>query len=280
MRIHDFIRHAKLTHGRGHRLKKPRRLLPALAIELSYATEIHLRQSKLKKVIDQVVVPRIEGLVRQAGNVRLDDWTDELDRSIELARATFNGITPREDIQDLALKYAQETSTYQRLQLAQSLQTAIGVNVFFDNSRLLGRMKAHVKQNVDLITSIDDDLLKDISGRLTTGIRSGVRVEELRDMIEERYDVTKSKASLIARDQVGKFYGELNRDRQTGLGINSYAWRGTLDQRERPMHVDLEGRVFQWGKPPITNAQGDRNEPGGDYSCRCTAEPVLDDLAF
>lgn len=280
MRIHDFIRHAKLTHGRGHRLKKPGRLLPAMAIELSYATEIHLLQFKLKKVIDQIVVPQIESLVKHAGNVRLDDWSDELDRSIELARATFNGITPREDIQDLALKYAQETSKYQRLQLAQSLQTAIGVNVFFDNAKLLGRMKAHVKQNVDLITSIDDDLLKEVSGRLTTGIRAGARVEELRDMIEERYDVSKSRASLIARDQVGKFYGEINHDRQTSLGIQSYVWRGVLDQKERPMHVDLEGQVFQWGAPPITNDQGDRNEPGGDYQCRCTGEPVLSDLSF
>ncbi len=280
MRVLDFLRHAKLTHGRKHRFKKPKRLLPALALELSYAAEIHARQAILKKVVDQIVVPRIERFSKAAGNVRLDDWSEELDRSIELARATFNGITPREDIQDLALKYAQETSQYQRLQLAQSLQHAIGVNVFFNNAKLLDRMKVHVRQNVNLITSIDEDLLSDIQKRLTTGIRSGTRVEELRDMIEERYDVTKGKASLIARDQVGKFYGELNRDRQTGLGIDRYIWRGTLDQRERPMHVDLEGEEFQWGQPPITNAAGDRNEPGGDYSCRCTAEPVLPDFSL
>ncbi len=280
MRIHDFARHAKLTHGRAHRFKQPKRLLPAMAIELSYAAEIHTRLVTLKKVIDQAVVPKIERLSKMAGNVRLDDWSDELDRSIDLARATFNGITPREDIQDLALKYAQETSKYQRLQLAQSLQHAIGVNVFFENSKLLNRMNVQVKQNVNLITSIDEDLLDDIKSRLMTGMRAGDRVEELRDMIEERYDVSKSKASLIARDQTGKFYGELNRDRQQGLGIERYTWRGTLDQRERPMHVDLEGEVFEWGRPPVTNADGDRNEPGGDYQCRCTAEPVLPDFSL
>ena len=31
---------------------------------------------------------------------------------------------------------------------------------------------------------------------------------------------------------------------------------------------------------PVTNEDGDTNIPGGDFQCRCTAEPNLDDLAL
>lgn len=276
----QHLHHSARAQGRRFRAKKPGRLLPAIALELSYGAEINARLEKFNKIVKQTVGPRLGGMVLGAGVKRLDDWTDELDRSIELARAIFNGVTPRRDIEELALKYAGETSKYAKLQLQQSLAKAIGVNVFFEDRGLLLKMKAHVKQNVDLISSLDDDYLFDVKQRLTSGIRQGVRVEELRDMIEQRYDATRGRASLIARDQVGKFYGQLNRERQVGLGLTEYTWRGVLDQRERPMHVDLEGEVFTWGRPPITNAQGDRNEPGGDYSCRCTGEPVLPDVSF
>jgi len=202
-------------------------------------------------------------------------WDEELDRAIQMARAQFNGVEPPEDIFNLATEYAQQTGTFQTRQLQRSLGKAIGVNVFLDKTALLKRMGAHVKQNVDLISSIDEDYFDDIRKRLTTGIRAGDRVETMRDMIEERYDVTRSRAALIACDQTMKFYGELNREQQTGLGIDDYVWNGMLDNAEREMHLDLEGEQFKWGDPPVTNPQGDLNEPGGDYRCRCTASPVL-----
>jgi SPP1 gp7 family putative phage head morphogenesis protein len=272
-------------------------LQPALAIELAYATEIERRHARLKYIVDKVLTPvRLEAITKKA-NIRLDynekygdvrralaervrldaplSWDDDLDRALDLARATFNGLASDDDLVDLAARYARETNDFQRAQLQSTLSQAVGVNVFIDNSALLKRMGAHVKNNVDLITSIDEDYLADIRKRLYTSIRAGDRVENMRDMIEDRYEVSKGRAALIARDQTMKFYGELNRERQTDLGIDEYEWNGVMDNRERPTHMDLEGKRFKWGEPPVTNAQGDRNEPGGDYQCRCTATPVL-----
>jgi uncharacterized protein with gpF-like domain len=42
------------------------------------------------------------------------------------------------------------------------------------------------------------------------------------------------------------------------------------------MHRALEGTVHSYNDPPVTNKQGDRNHPGGDYQCACQAEPVID----
>jgi SPP1 gp7 family putative phage head morphogenesis protein len=108
------------------------------------------------------------------------------------------------------------------------------------------------------------------------GLRAGTRVEEIQAEIEDRFAVPAARAEVIARDQVGKFYGQLAQLRQEELGIESYTWRTVGDERVRdPWHTSLDGKVFRWDDPPVTNRRGERNHPGGDIQCRCTAEPII-----
>ena len=86
---------------------------------------------------------------------------------------------------------------------------------------------------------------------------------------EVRYRVSKSKAKLIARDQTGKLYGEINQARQDEAGITSYIWRTSMDERVRDEHAEREGQEFEWCAPP------DDGHPGIPIQCRCEAEPVL-----
>jgi SPP1 gp7 family putative phage head morphogenesis protein len=48
-----------------------------------------------------------------------------------------------------------------------------------------------------------------------------------------------------------------------------WAWRGRMDFKERPEHVDMEGRVFQIGDP-----ESDSCYPPVDWNCRCIGDPV------
>jgi SPP1 gp7 family putative phage head morphogenesis protein len=125
---------------------------------------------------------------------------------------------------------------------------------------------------VALIKSIPQQYFGDIEKRITAGVRSGTRWEDLAQELQDRYDVSESRAALIARDQVGKFYGELNEVRQTALGVKSFIWRTANDERVREEHADLEGETFDWDTPPSEGI------PGEAVNCRCFAEPVLDDL--
>jgi hypothetical protein len=206
------------------------------------------------------------------------DYTDELKNLMELVRTTFYGIEPPERLQQQIDALAKSTSKFQKGQLSKVLSDVLGVNVFFDDKNLLAKMKGFVSQNVDLITSIDEQYFTGIQQGLMTQIRKGDRVETIRDWLldDERYDITKARASLIARDQVGKFYGELNHERQTEIGVEQYIWTTVGDERVRGtpggrwpngMHYELDGTTQTWGDPPVTNDDGDRNEPGGDYQC-------------
>lgn len=133
------------------------------------------------------------------------------------------------------------------------------------------------KRNIALIRSLQGRQLEEIRGILETAELQGLRVEVVRKQIIERFGVSRSKADLLARDQVLKLNGELTEKRQTQAGITRYRWSTSNDERVRESHEELDGEEISWDDPPETNADGDRNHPGGDYQCRCVAIPILDD---
>jgi SPP1 gp7 family putative phage head morphogenesis protein len=116
-----------------------------------------------------------------------------------------------------------------------------------------------------------------------------VRVEEIRNRIQARMNVVRSRAELIARDQTLKLYGQIQEERQTQAGIEEYVWSTSLDERVRGNpsgiypkshgnHWKLEGKTFRWDDPPVVDPTTGRKEhPGGDFQCRCAAIPVLSD---
>jgi SPP1 gp7 family putative phage head morphogenesis protein len=110
------------------------------------------------------------------------------------------------------------------------------------------------------------------------GIHAGTRVENIKEQIKERFNVSESRARLIARDQVGKLNAQLAEQRQRALGVSRYEWSSSNDERVRPMHKELDHSIQRWDSPPITNEDGDRNHPGEDYQCRCQALPIVDDV--
>lgn len=138
-----------------------------------------------------------------------------------------------------------------------------------------------LKDNIKLINTglIESDLerpalLEDIASTIDVAHRAGVRVEVLTKRLRDRFDVSESRAELIARDQVLKLNGQINNERQTKLGITEYKWSTSKDERVRPMHLALDDRIFSWDDPPEVGP-GRHEHPGGDYQCRCVAIPIM-----
>jgi SPP1 gp7 family putative phage head morphogenesis protein len=81
-------------------------------------------------------------------------------------------------------------------------------------------------------------------------------------------DIGVGRAGVIAEDQVHKMAAEANQSAQRAAGADSFVWSGMMDERERPEHVALEGRVLSW-------AEGaDGLFPGQAVNCRCVAVAV------
>ncbi len=133
---------------------------------------------------------------------------------------------------------------------------------------LAGRLETFSRENVRLIRSVPEDALEDIRSRVLQAVRKGRRAEAI---AQERHDIPKNRARLIARDQVGKLYADLNRDRQIDAGVEGFIWRTMLDSHVCPMCAALEGKRFAWREPPPVGFPGDCHPDD-----RCLAEPDLD----
>lgn len=114
-------------------------------------------------------------------------------------------------------------------------------------------------------------LLSDVSDVIERAYAEGLRVEDLSDILKQRYGVSNSRANLIARDQILKLNGDINHHRQTTVGITEYTWSTSRDERVRKSHQALQGTRQQWISPPSVG------HPGQDYQCRCVAIPVPPD---
>ncbi|MEI6805584.1 MAG: phage minor head protein [Myxococcaceae bacterium] len=135
--------------------------------------------------------------------------------------------------------------------------------------------KLFVQQNLKLIKSLSENHLNQVEQIVLTGLRQGSHVRDLERIIKNQLGVTKQKAQLIARDQVSKYSGDLTKHNQTYAGIKQYRWETSRDERVREEHRVLDGQVFDWDKPPVSDKSGGRYHPRQGYRCRCDAIPVV-----
>lgn len=134
-----------------------------------------------------------------------------------------------------------------------------------------------IERNTDLIRL--EARAQDEVAHIFENNGASTRVEVVREQIQERLGVVRSRAELIARDQTLKIYGEIQEERQRNAGITHYVWSTSEDERVRPDHEDLDGTTQAWDDPPVVDKRtGQRGHPGsGSINCRCAAVPVLDD---
>jgi SPP1 gp7 family putative phage head morphogenesis protein len=131
-------------------------------------------------------------------------------------------------------------------------------------------------ENVGLVRTMFDDERTKLEKLLADG--AGRRFETLARDIEQRFEISTRHAELIARDQTNKLNSRISQGRMAAAGITTYRWTTAGDERVRPLHDDLDGEVFDFDDPPVTNDDGDTNNPGEDYQCRCVAFPILPEL--
>ena len=84
--------------------------------------------------------------------------------------------------------------------------------------------------------------------------------QELTRLFSQEYKSSGYNLRRIVRTESAKFNGQLVELRQKQLGIESYEWSDSDDQRVRPNHRTKDGLIFEWASPPP-----DTGHPGNDY---------------
>ena len=235
-------------------------------------------KSELLKLVKRLQAETENSLLKVVG----ENWTqdapnlDAILKELKLAASRFGGI---QGFAERLAKIAAERNLRDTdSKLINSIRNALGVNIaaaLSKEGRIQTAVKAAIKQNIELITSIPTKYFEKVESLVRKNVETGMRYETIVGKIKEAGNVTESRAKLIARDQTAKMNSDFNRVRQTDLGINSYIWQTSGDERVRPEHADHDGKEFRWDDPPE-----DTGHPGEDIQCRCVAIPVfkLDDM--
>lgn len=191
---------------------------------------------------------------------------------IERAREALGAALRQRDVEALAAEFARRTSSFQRGQLLRQVRAALGVDIPLIDRRLPALIEGFVGENVALIQDLPVKTLGEIQRAVTRAISSATPHQQLAEEIEDRLGIATERAKLIARDQIGKIYGQVNAARQRDLGVDQFIWRTVRDERVRDEHSDREGQIFSYSDPPEDGL------PGEAVNCRCFADPVLDPL--
>lgn len=119
-------------------------------------------------------------------------------------------------------------------------------------------------------TAESSQFRNEVQSALIDGLTRGQGVDQVAKRIKDRLGVSRSRATLIARNELGNAAGYAMQESQRLGGVTQYIWRATKDSRTRPEHKARDGKTFNWDDLPWDG------HPGQAINCRCVALPVLE----
>ena len=116
--------------------------------------------------------------------------------------------------------------------------------------------------------------LREVIGQM---VLEGKSQKTITEYIINNFEQDARHAKFLARNEAGIVTTEYLKERYINEGYNKFKWITNLDGRERPLHKELNGKIFSFDDPPIIDERtGQRGLPKETYNCRCTFVPVID----
>lgn len=117
--------------------------------------------------------------------------------------------------------------------------------------------------------------------KVQQAILNGYRRDEVQKMLETEYGIAERKAKFLAYNETSIMLAELKKVMYQEMGFDHFMWITNLDNRERPLHRELHGRIFRFDNPPVIDARtGQTGLPGETYNCRCQIRPIMTNNPF
>lgn len=215
----------------------------------------------------------LPGILESSHRARQDaDEPARVRRAIAQIEDRVKGMATQRDIESIASKFAIETSTHNRRELGKQVKAALGIDAPFQDRKLALLIDGFAAENAALIKGLSRETISAIEKAALKAVQDGKLWPDLKGELAKRFGMSERRAKLIARDQIGKLYGQINASRQKEIGITRFIWRCVNDERVRDEHLEWDGNVYSYDEPP------DGTLPGEPIQCRCSAEPVFDDI--
>jgi SPP1 gp7 family putative phage head morphogenesis protein len=255
-----------------------RPIRPNAGIEAAY-------RAKMRKLISEMARSFeywVRASYRANEPIMAQDATPASQLRIELNRlAKHWNKRFRDAAPELAAYFARQAYRRSDEQLRQILKRA-GMSVQFKMTpEMTDIMRATVAENVQLIRSIPEQYFTQVQGAVMRSVSAGRDLKTLSDELREHYGVSHRRAAFIARDQSNKMTANVQRARQTKLGITEGEWvHSHGGKKPRKTHLANDGKRFNiatgWHDP---DPRVDRKIwPGELPNCRCVWTAVVPGL--
>jgi SPP1 gp7 family putative phage head morphogenesis protein len=131
-------------------------------------------------------------------------------------------------------------------------------------------------EQVRLISSLPIEAAQRVHNLAIQGLSTGARASDIAEEIMRTGEVTKSRATLIARTETGRVSTEFTKARAEHVGSTTYLWRTARDGDVRASHKAMEGKQVDWNRPPTLD--GMTGHAGSLPNCRCFCQPQFNDF--
>lgn len=254
--------------------------LPPLALDRAAPTQAAIDLFLKARKVENAYARRLRKIARHVGDVVSDIWDGSvesasrikslLDRYAETIRPWAEAVGSR--------MVADVNARDHRAWMAASRRIGQQLRTDIDTGPVGEVMRARLADQVDLITSLPREAAERVHRMTLERISNGKRAASLADEIMRTGAVTRSRANTIARTETSRTATELTRARALSVGSTHFVWRTVGDSDVRDDHKKLDGKVFAWDDPPVSDSRtGARSLPGAIYNCRCYARPVIAD---
>lgn len=182
-------------------------------------------------------------------------------------------------------------SEHSRKELDKLLRQTLGVLYNPYESWMTNLLRLWTKNNVNLIKGLSDEYIKKIVVSVINAIDLGTSAKSLsKQLLEINNSFGLKRSMLIARDQISKLNSQIIEQRQRDLGIETYIWETAKDERVRPSHKVLQGKLCRWDDPTVYSDDNGKTwksrstiggillHPGMDIACRCIGQPNFQEL--
>lgn len=255
-------------------------------VEREYIRVTNSYMRLLSKAIAEELVPEI----RKAANLELAPgyWReDDANGLMQRLAVAFDKCTSHLEKQtssfDLHHRLSQIAALTVKLNIKEwkrAVKDTLGIDLlddYYTGEFYRQALEAWTQLNVGLIKTIPSNTLDKMRDIVMTGYQNGETTTSIIKKIQRAYSISRRRARLIARDQLGKLNADITKKQQQDAGVDEYEWSDSRDEKVRKRHHELDGKRFRWDDPPIVDQKtGRRCHPGQDYQCRCCALPVFD----
>lgn len=90
---------------------------------------------------------------------------------------------------------------------------------------------------------------------------------QIYNYIDERIEASKRKADFLAKNETNRMVNEYKMEEYQTHGIYQYIWQTMEDDKVRPYHAALNGKIIDYDEPPIQDEYGNRAHAGQWYNC-------------